>query len=112
MWLVTTVGFFSVVRKPGDNDLTVRSRVRADLVALHDQYLPSMGPIRSHEGTDYPYRATVEAVALGTAVARMMEDLDYPNFKDAVAARQGHERARVYGKVWSALYDLTTQEET
>jgi hypothetical protein len=34
MWLLTPFGFFSVVNKPGDPHLTVRSRVRADLDAL------------------------------------------------------------------------------
>lgn len=34
MWLMTTVGFFSIVRKPGETDLTVRARVRSDLEAL------------------------------------------------------------------------------
>ena len=35
MWLITPTGFFSIVQKPGDaaaNTLTVRARVRQDLV--------------------------------------------------------------------------------
>jgi hypothetical protein len=106
MWLVTPVGFFSVVRKPGDDDLTVRSRVRADLAALAE-LLPALGPIEEGMGTDYRYRARVPAAELATVVARMIEDIDYSNFKDEVAARQGLERAHTYGRVWSALHDLS-----
>lgn len=57
MWLMTRFGFFSVVQKPGETDLTVRARVEADLLALKAAYLPSMGPILANAGTDYQYRA-------------------------------------------------------
>jgi hypothetical protein len=46
MWLITSIGFFSVVQKPGDKQnstLTVRSRVRSDLAALKQHYLPGFG---------------------------------------------------------------------
>ena len=42
MWLFTRFGFFSIVRKPGDDNLTVRARVAADLDALREQYLPEL----------------------------------------------------------------------
>jgi hypothetical protein len=87
MWLMTTIGFFSIVRKPGDAELTVRARAQGDLEALRKEYLPGLGPIRAGGGTDYPYRARIAADALAAAVARMVADIDYPNFKDSVAAR-------------------------
>ena len=43
MWLITSIGFFSIVQKPGDKangTLTVRSRVQSDLAALK-QYFDS-----------------------------------------------------------------------
>jgi hypothetical protein len=43
MWLVTSVGFFSIVKKPGESDLTVRARARGDLEALSKAYFPSLG---------------------------------------------------------------------
>ncbi len=109
MWLMTTVGFFSIVRKPDETDLTVRARVREDLEALEKEYLPSLGPIVAGGGTDYPYRARVDSRALAAAIARMVEDIDYTNFKDTAAARQGMERAHVYGEVWSVLRKLTSE---
>jgi 8-oxo-dGTP pyrophosphatase MutT (NUDIX family) len=39
-------------------------------------------------------------------MSRLVLDLDYPNFKDAVAQRQGRARADLYHEVWSVLYDL------
>ena len=107
MWLMTTVGFFSIVRKPGENDLTVRARARGDLEALVREYLPSSGPIVVGGGTDYPYRVRVATNVLAQAVARIVEDIDYPNFKNEVAGRQGPDRAHVYGEVWSVLHELT-----
>ena len=61
MWIMTTIGFFSIVQKPEDKHgemLTIRSRVKSDLIALRDQYLPSLGPIATNVGTDYQYRAS------------------------------------------------------
>lgn len=106
MWLMTTVGFFSIVRKAGETELTVRARVRDDLEALEKEYVPSLGPITAGGGTDYPYRAHVASKVLAAAIERMVEDVDYANFKDTVAARHGAERAHLYGEIWSTLRKL------
>jgi hypothetical protein len=108
MWLITTIGFFSVVRKRGESELTVRARAREDLEALASEYLPTLGPITVGGGTDYPFRARVAAETLARAVARLVGDIDYDNFKQAVALRQGPDRAHIYGDVWRTLLQLTT----
>lgn len=59
-----------------------------------------------HTGTDYPWRATVTHVAFAAAATRMVMAIDYPNFKNEVATKQGHGRAKRYGDVWSVLADL------
>ena len=49
MWLITPVGFFSIVQKPSDvaaDTLTVRARVQGDLEALREQFLPGLGAIQ------------------------------------------------------------------
>jgi hypothetical protein len=33
-------------------------------------------------------------------------ELDYSNFKDAVAQRQGLERADIYHDVWSVMWEF------
>ncbi len=112
MWLITPIGFFSIVCKPGDEEegtLTVRSRVKSDLEALGKNFLPSLGAIVEGAGTDYRYRAKAQRDDIGKALALMVQQLDYGNFKNEVAHRQGKYRASVYGKVWEVLYNL--QEE-
>ena len=106
MWTLTPFGFYSAVKKPGDEHLTIRARVAEDLDALRARYLPSLSPTVPHAGTDYRYRATCSAAAWGDALAEMGRDIDYANFKLEVAKRQGSARAHAYGKVWEALYDL------
>ena len=61
MWLITSVGFFSIVEKPSDvaaGTLTVRARMRSDLQASKAAHLPSLRPIRESTDTDYRLRAT------------------------------------------------------
>ncbi|MFO0295896.1 MAG: NUDIX domain-containing protein [Rhodospirillales bacterium] len=110
MWVLTTAGFFSIVEKPGDRAagrLTIRARVRGDLERLRAEALPGLGKIETGAGTDYPFRAVAPRAEVAAAIAKLVTDLDYPNFKDAVAARQGSDRADAYGRVWEALRDLT-----
>lgn len=111
MWLITTVGFFSVVQKPGDGDnLTVRSRVRADLQALKKQFLPELGRIQESTVSDYRFRALAPRQAVARAFAQMTEQISYDNFKSEVLIRQGKDRARLYHDVWSTLYRLQVQK--
>jgi 8-oxo-dGTP pyrophosphatase MutT (NUDIX family) len=106
MWLFTNFGFFSVVKKDASDDLTIRSRTRSDLDRLRNHYLPSLSASRAHEGTDYPWRATASASALAEAMSAIAQDIGYANFKDEVALSLGKDRAKRYGKIWSALYDM------
>jgi hypothetical protein len=109
MWVITPLGFFSIVCKPDDvgaGTLTVRARVRSDLEELKKQCLPSLSEIVDGGGTDYRYRSKALRSDIGNALAGMVQSLDYDNFKDEVARKQGKKRAEVYGRVWSTLYDL------
>jgi hypothetical protein len=109
---MTSIGFFSVVRKRGETDLTVRARVRGDLEELGEKYLSTLGPIEAGGGSDYPYRARISSKDFAAAVSRMVEDIDYSNFKDAVGERQGFDRAHVYSEVWSVVRRLTRTERS
>lgn len=109
MWLITPIGFFSVVRKSSDAEhdtLTIRARVRSDLEALKKEVLPSLSTIREGVGTDYPFRASASRSEVAAAFAAMLSNLDYANFKDEVAKVQGKQRAQAYHKVWSVLQGL------
>ena len=105
MWLVTTQGFYSVVAHREDPDtLIVRGRSRDDLEALREQ-VPDLEPFED-PSADYRHRAYVSRAEWLAAVAQLTCDVDYDNFKNAVAARQGAARAKVYGSVWADLLSL------
>ena len=106
MLLITNFGFFTIVQKKGSDILTVRARARNDLETLKERYIPTLGHILKGEGTDYQYRAKVSREGMAKAMRKIIMDIDYSNFKDSVAERQGNKRARLYGEVWSVLCNL------
>ena len=109
MWLLTTQGFYSVVAHRRDPDkLLVRARAREDLEALREQ-IPGLR-ITSDRAADYRWRAVVSRAEWVAAVAVLAANLDYGNFKAAVAEREGAERHRVYQRVWSELLSLQRDE--
>ena len=110
MWLITTTGFYSIVQKPGKKDLTIRSRVRKDLEALRDKYLPDLGEIARNENTDYRYRVKVSHADFAKAASQIVRDINYDNFKNTVAKVQGHDRSHIYSNVWEDLLVLEKEE--
>lgn len=70
----------------------VRARVREDLEAFCAR--TGAPPPRETPERDYRFRTSVPFPVLAAELARQAAAIDYPNFKDAVAARQGYERAR------------------
>ncbi len=114
MWLLTPLGFFSIVRKPDDvgaGTLTIRARVKSDLEALREHCLPNLGVIEENAGTDYRYRAKAQRGQVAEAFAQLVQDLDYDNFKNEVVKKQGKHRAAAYGRVWDVLCELQTGSE-
>jgi len=106
MWLYTIDGFYSVVHKPGDTELTIRARVRADLERLKIHYLPLLSELTESDDSDYRFRAKATHIAFAKALYRIVQDIEYDNFKNTVAARQGTERAKIYSSVWSSTAQL------
>jgi hypothetical protein len=106
MWILTPLGFFSIVQKPNDSaagTLTVRARVRSDLESLKASVLPGLGAITESKSTDYRFRATAPRALVETALAKLVTQLDYSNFKTQVSTAQGAKRANLYHDVWSVL---------
>jgi hypothetical protein len=110
MWLITNFGFFSIVQKVGDRDLTIRSRVRGDLEILREKYLPGLGEVMKSAVTDYRYRARVSPADLAKAMGDIVRDITYDNFKNCVAEKQGANRAHIYSKVWEDLLELSGED--
>lgn len=112
MWLITPVGFFSVVQKPSDvaaNTLTVRARVRSDLEALRQHFLFGMGEIVESKTNDYRFRAVAPRAEVAASMAAMVNELDYSNFKNQVSKVQGSARAHLYHDVWDVLNRLQSE---
>lgn len=108
MWLMTTIGFFSVVQNMRDPDtLLVRARDEDDLKALAEHIAPIDGDVKIIETrvADYPYRIVASRRAMSAFLGTEIENLHYPNFKNEVA-RKSPKHAKVYEKVWSTLRAL------
>jgi hypothetical protein len=109
MWLLTTIGFFSVVQKRGESGLTVRARAASDLDRLREKYLPEVSATIPNAGTDYPFRGTITHTDFARGLAKMGGDIHYENFKSEGARKMGRKREAVYEKVWSALFELENE---
>ncbi|HRV59571.1 MAG: hypothetical protein KDB54_03965 [Solirubrobacterales bacterium] len=109
MWIVTDRGFFSVVDKgEPEGCLCVRARVREDLEHLCrlESLTSYANSIEESELSDYRYRIHVKREDWVKAAADLAGRIDYDNFKNAVAARQGREREGYYSKVWLTLLGM------
>ena len=110
MWLFTTQGFYSVVADRDDPErVLVRARAREDIEALRRQ-IPGIEPF-SEPGSDYRWRAFVLRSEWEEAISRLAAEIDYDNFKNAVADRQGYGRSHLYMEVWQALLKLQQSGE-
>ena len=106
MWLFTNIGFYSVVQKPEDELLTIRSRSVADLDKLRAEYMPELSPTIEGETSDYPFRARISHEKFGEGLAKIAESIHYGNFKAEIAVKMGMKRAQVYSKLWNDLLEL------
>jgi len=105
MWIYTPNVTLSVIKKPGDVQLTVRTRRREDLEWLQEHGL-AMGEIIPTPQADYPFRAMVHPVLFSGWLSVEVLNIDYPNVKAATMERSGPDRERVYHNVHSATQGL------
>jgi hypothetical protein len=124
MWLQTKYGFYSVVEHNDDLQiLMVRARSRDDLVNLCELADAVRRDYKSAsvEGfdtdkivhtpqADYHWRLIVPRQAWMELSLRLMTEIDYGNFKNAVAKRN-RERADLYHEVWATLLDIHREGE-
>lgn len=109
MWIMSTLGYFSIVRKPFGKDnsrpIAVRARVRNDLVNLLEASGIDAKIIRT-EDADYMFRIQITDSGLATIMGVLEESVTYSNFKNEVAKVQGKKRAAVYEGIWWKLLQL------
>lgn len=109
MWIVTTLGFFSVVKNTNRNGtVLVRARVREDLERLCASGLINAQARQIYDtpASDYPYRLIVPLEDWVDCAGKLAHRVDYPNFKSEVERVQGYPRAELYHRVWAALRGL------
>lgn len=123
MWLALTSGFFSctcpINRKTGgrvDDRIQIRARLRKHLGALlHDHKDIFEGEdktITEDAGTDYRFRIVVSRQCFIKLMADVAMSNHNTNFKNAVAARWGHDDpyTKMLHKVWHVGYDAQERE--
>lgn len=101
MWIFTKYGFYSsVCARQGDGGhgqavdpgrVMVRCRLKDHLEALQDRFGDLLGgcEIREFTGTDYAFRIFVDKDIWVRVLVELTEEMDYDNFKSAVARHQG-----------------------
>ncbi len=101
MWIFTSTGFVSAVRKYDRPDvITVRSRDRRSLEPLAQT---AGVEIAVSPFGDYPYRAFIEPEVFTKWVAAQADAIDYDNFKNRVGQTRGYEFTDALHNVWVAM---------
>ncbi len=105
MWLMTTYGFFSIVRK-AENEFHLRGRIKQDVERLRTA-AGLTAPVLTSEAADYRYRLVISAEDLHHVMDLLARSITYPNFKDQI----GHEpdqRGKLpsYHRIWEIMSRL------
>lgn len=115
MWLMTKHGFFSIVcahddkGRPHKDLMMVRARKKEHLERL-EVFGSIYHDIRETEHTDYPYRVIIDRDAAVLLVARLMEEVNYSNFKNAAKAGTHEAEYNTFlHTVWAAGLRLTAR---
>jgi hypothetical protein len=103
VWLATTRGFYSAVLWD-DGRICVRARAKGDLVRLRE-LVPGFTKVKKSKRADYRYRVWCSPQTWATACAALAAEVEYPNFKNAVA-KSDPERSRLYHHVWGTLLGI------
>lgn len=100
MWIASKNGFFSIVENRNDStQVLVRSRVKKDL-----QELFAENRIFHTPHADYPWRVFASKKEIGEIFLNQLTDLDYPNFKGAIAKIPSQaDKLEAYHKIWSIM---------
>jgi hypothetical protein len=99
MWLCLNDCFYSIVAKDcRPDELLVRARRAGDI----EKVFPDAKVTRTTK-SDYLYRAVLPRDVVKQAMAAMIDQIDYPNFKDSVEDKSLHA---AYTSVWHAMAGL------
>lgn len=121
MWLFTKYGFFSIVcARVGDGAsssaidpqrMMVRARMKAHLERLQARFEARLGgcEITESRDADYRFRVFVAKPEWQAIAAELAGEIDFDNFKSAVAQFQGpagQSYEEALHDVWGVMYEL------
>jgi hypothetical protein len=122
MWVFATTGFYSAVCPRTEegrgseietDKIMVRARVRGHIEALQARFPTLRGAeLIETQHADYRYRIIVPKEAWVDAVAVMIQEQTYTNFKNAAAESQGADDdgyVRSLHETWSVMHRLQQQ---
>ena len=121
MWIFTKYGFLSVVsarknatsRELDLNTLMIRAREKAHLENLINNFDELKGSeILETGNADYRYRIFAPKQNWATVMNKMINDIDYDNFKSKVYnTLKDDEFCHALGDVWSVMYSYQNRYE-
>lgn len=111
MWLFTTAGFFSIVRKSHPSakgrPVQVRARNRADLVRLVKLagITGAEAEIIDTPNADYCARLAIKDKTLGLVMSKLGDTIEYDNFKNSIAATPDQrDKLHALHDIWGVMY--------
>lgn len=102
MWMATTLGFFSVVKK--EETIHVRARCEKDIEALIAFLKLKRKPIFTPRA-DYLWRVCLRVHEWEKAFPALAQLVIYDNFKSEIA-KHNKKREALYHQVWALLLKI------
>jgi hypothetical protein len=103
MWIATNIGFFSMVQdRNNDEMMYIRGRDRNHFVELL-KYLEDGYEIIEDLEADYRYRIHVSRNDTNYILDRLVDDIDYDNFKKSV---KDQYLSYAYVHIWKIIHDV------
>jgi hypothetical protein len=93
MWLFTTHGLLSVVKRKRSDQFQVRARVRKTLEQIAQLLYREDVEIIETSDSDYRYRVLLSFDEWLKLIQELAGEVDYSNFKHEVAALHGEDSA-------------------
>jgi hypothetical protein len=110
MWICSTLGFFSIVKK--QSAWQVRARDSRDLVRLIAGVGLGAHPIITTPDADYRWRIVVNKRQLDRILITLGDSIEYPNFKSQIAGDLGQaSKLGAYHAFWHDLCQVQDRIE-
>jgi hypothetical protein len=116
MWILTKIGFYSIIKKTsylnpdGPAVFNIRGRDKDDLKRFAELVSPDLAKrpvVHEYAHSDYPYRVYLNTQEeMDAVMAKLSALIDYNNFKDTIKATP-HQKAKLepYEEFWSLFYN-------